>query len=295
MTGIRRRIHGEETWYRLVGWTKGQAPAERLASHILHSDGYESIDPSHPLGGRDGLKDMICTKNNIEWIGACYFPRGQQSFKEVKDKFLHDLKGIEKNGVDGLAFITNQELTLSQRIELTKLTDYEIDIFHLERVVNLLNNPDSYGVRLEFLDIEITIEEQLAYFAERDKKYDLITDKLEKLEKIISNSNSIKENYDADEESFEIRTIEMIAEIIQELFDKIWYDRHQVLKFKIENELETVNPEIWEGALKAAKKVEEKYGEENLGPYDDFEWGMLNGKLSALRWVLGDEWDMLDT
>ena len=38
-----------------------------------------------------------------------------------------------------------------------------------------------------------------------------------------------------------------------------------------------------------------RYGPEGLGPYDAFEWGMINGKLSALRWVLGDEWDMLDT
>jgi hypothetical protein len=53
--------------------------------------------------------------------------------------------------------------------------------------------------------------------------------------------------------------------------------------------------DIWEGALKAAAKVEMEYGVENFGPWDDFEWGMINGKLFALRWVLGDEWDMLDT
>jgi len=49
------------------------------------------------------------------------------------------------------------------------------------------------------------------------------------------------------------------------------------------------------GALKSAEKLIEKYGEENLGSYSKFDWGMLNGKLSALRWVMGDDWDMLDT
>lgn len=58
---------------------------------------------------------------------------------------------------------------------------------------------------------------------------------------------------------------------------------------------ETVQRDVWKGALRAARRVECRYGKKNLGPWDDFEWGMINGKLSALRWVLGDDWDMLDT
>ena len=56
-----------------------------------------------------------------------------------------------------------------------------------------------------------------------------------------------------------------------------------------------MDAEIWKGAIKAAKRVENKYGTKNLGPYSDFDWGMINGKLSAIRWILGEEWDMLDT
>ena len=67
------------------------------------------------------------------------------------------------------------------------------------------------------------------------------------------------------------------------------------LRYRVETGLEKVNEDIWKGALSSAQRVIEKYGEENLGPYSDFEWGMINGKLSALRWVLGCEWDMLDT
>ena len=27
---------------------------------------------------------MLCEFNNFKWIGAAYFPRGQQSFDEIK-------------------------------------------------------------------------------------------------------------------------------------------------------------------------------------------------------------------
>ena len=109
----------------------------------------------------------------------------------------------------------------------------------------------------------------------------------------------------------EPRRLGEISSAIGELLDKVWYNRHQVRREKIESgEIRLVDKEttkdrrgrertcqrdIWEGARKSARKVEKRYGLENLGPWDDFEWEMMNGKLSALRWVLGDEWDMLDT
>lgn len=82
---------------------------------------------------------------------------------------------------------------------------------------------------------------------------------------------------------------------LEYLFDKVWYKRHHNMLYRIEQDGEQIEPEILAGALAAAERVRAKYGESELGPWDDFEWGMLNGKLSALRWVLGDEWDFLDT
>jgi hypothetical protein len=65
--------------------------------------------------------------------------------------------------------------------------------------------------------------------------------------------------------------------------------------YRIETGEVEEKPEIVKMAKAAARRVERQYGKKNLGPWDDFEWGMLNGKMSALRWVLGDEWDFLDT
>ncbi|WP_143018674.1 hypothetical protein [Geodermatophilus sp. DSM 45219] len=58
---------------------------------------------------------------------------------------------------------------------------------------------------------------------------------------------------------------------------------------------EPLAPDIAAGAEAARRRIEERYGAESVGPWDDWHWGFVNGKLSALCWVLGNEWDFLDT
>jgi hypothetical protein len=166
-----RRFDGDETWNRLREWTKGQKPAERLASTLLQTEGY-SVDPSHPLGGKDGGKDLICFKDNLKLVGAVYFPRGQQRLQAIKKKFSCDLKGVEKNRANGLVFITNQELKLNERKILINLdTSIVIELYHLERLALLLNTPKNYGTRLEYLSIKIIEEEYLALQSYRDEEH----------------------------------------------------------------------------------------------------------------------------
>lgn len=83
----------------------------------------------------------------------------------------------------------------------------------------------------------------------------------------------------------------------QEFMDVIWYDRKLVLIKRLQEGTATIDPEIEKGMHAAMRAAEKKYGKRKIRNYykDDFGWGMLNGKLSALRWVLGDDWDMLDT
>lgn len=147
-------IRVDETWHRLLAWTTGSEKSERLASQILHAEGYIEIDPSHPLGGKDGGKDAICSRDGKRWIMAAYFPRGQQGFDVIREKFLADLRGVAINSADGIAFVTNQELRLAERKTLTESgAPALIDIFHLERLAQVLDRPAMSGTRSQFLSI----------------------------------------------------------------------------------------------------------------------------------------------
>jgi hypothetical protein len=145
----------DETWHRLLEWTNGQPPSERLAAQIMLHEGYTNFDPSHPLGGRDGTKDATCQKDGQRWVMAVYFPRGQKSFNDIEEKFLNDLKGVQSNKVDAIAFVTNQELRLAEREVLRQAAGaVPVELFHLEKITAILDKPEMYGVRKQFLGID---------------------------------------------------------------------------------------------------------------------------------------------
>jgi len=111
----------------------------------------------------------------------------------------------------------------------------------------------------------------------------------------------------------EPRPVSEVMEWVDRLNTQIWHNRHKSREYwidqgrikivsraewestPIKNTGDMIIDEIWRGAVKAAKKAEKKLGTDNIGPYSDFEWGMISGKLSALRWTMGDDWDNLDT
>lgn len=156
----------ESTETALREWRYGQTQAERLCAALLHLESYEDVDPQHPLGGPDGLKDVSCRRDGKLWVAAAFFPPTTQDFHEIEAKFDHDLGGVARNHAAGFAFILNQPLTVSQRDALLKrAAGIAVEIYHLERIRGLLDAPKGCGVRLEYLRIPMTEEEQWAFWS----------------------------------------------------------------------------------------------------------------------------------
>ena len=94
------------------------------------------------------------------------------------------------------------------------------------------------------------------------------------------------------------RNDKAILKAYNEFWDKVWWNRHQVWIEKIRSGKQalTGNQEpVLKRAIQAAKRIERKYGRKNLG-WNEFEWGLLSGRMSALAWVMGAAWnESLDT
>lgn len=91
-------------------------------------------------------------------------------------------------------------------------------------------------------------------------------------------------------------TLRRVSDILAaeaEVSDRLWYGR----KPHDEEIPEDWDEDIVRGMLAAKRRMEEQYGYDELmkDVENDWAWGFLSGKVSALRWVLGLDWDMLDS
>lgn len=163
------RMHYDWVTAELVlsNWRAGSTQAERLCSSILHIDGFENIEPQAPLGGADDRKDLLCSKAGREFVAAVYFPNSQKKFPTISRKFLKDLEGPIRHNRVGIVFLTNQLLTVKEHDKLVSSAlerDKECIIYNVERIKSILDAPNGYGIRLEYLKIPMTPEEQFTFF-----------------------------------------------------------------------------------------------------------------------------------
>jgi hypothetical protein len=106
------------------------------------------------------------------------------------------------------------------------------------------------------------------------------------LEHVVGGRRSLLYEYGVLKEKHKVRSLQQIRKAESEFHDKIWFGRSQPDRIQDPKTRKRMERVMWE--------LEKKYGKDKLY-VDDFGWGMSSGKLSALRWVLGDEWDMLDS
>ena len=91
-----------------------------------------------------------------------------------------------------------------------------------------------------------------------------------------------------------LRRVSDILDAEASLTDALWYGRKPD-----QGQLAPTDwPEdIVAGMRASMRRMEQQYGKEELAKHTESEWtwGYLSGKVSAIRWVLGYEWDTLDS
>ncbi|HET9658416.1 MAG TPA: hypothetical protein VFP72_23895 [Kineosporiaceae bacterium] len=108
-------------------------------------------------------------------------------------------------------------------------------------------------------------------------------------EHFAKNPDNLADAWDPAEEP---RRLDEILQAEQELADRVHGGRLLAFRRESRTGQDGPTPEMYRVALGEAERV--RAHRPDLRPCEtEFEWGMWNGKLSALRWILGEEWDSL--
>lgn len=166
-----------DTDYRLKHYLDtNQKSQEQLASSILRLDSsFSNVIARSPSGGRDGGRD-IDAKHSV--YGTCH---GAVSFvigcedrstqkKRIIAKFKSDLqKAASLNDNPNLfVFFTNINFSHAEKnklLLLCKSEDMICDLYDRERIRGILDSPQGFFLRFQYLDIPLSADDQASFLS----------------------------------------------------------------------------------------------------------------------------------
>jgi hypothetical protein len=93
-----------------------------------------------------------------------------------------------------------------------------------------------------------------------------------------------------------MRKKDEVLEKSEELFDKVWYYRKLVMFSLIRaGKEEMFSESVSDKMTENMRRVEKLYGLKEDWQLTDNEWGYLQGQFAVINWMLGEDWDMIDT
>jgi hypothetical protein len=163
---------------RLRHRPQGSKEQERMCADLLSLDKrFSNVHPRNPKGGPDQGRDIEAVfEGRGLAFGAVGFIDGaldtQQHRRQAGNKFQEDLNSALKHApdLDVFVFFTNVALTAKDHDSLRDgaraiKRPLHIEIFARERIRMLLNSPKGFGLRFQYLDIEMSRAEQASFFS----------------------------------------------------------------------------------------------------------------------------------
>jgi len=89
-----------------------------------------------------------------------------------------------------------------------------------------------------------------------------------------------------------MREEQILSAAEEELGARLWYARS---RSTMDGDDQRSTPDIQQKRAETRLQIEAKYGVESLWPLDEYQWGYLEGRLSAVRWALGQDWGKIET
>jgi len=232
---------------------------EEFCFDLLHASGFANVDWRKGTGLKtspaDKGRDIVCDHPRSEPDGSRYF---EKWFVDCK----HFKKGVPPKELQNLLAWAEAERP-------------EVALF---MVSNFLSNPAK-----DYLE---------TYRRNNNPPFRIRCWEKPQLVRMLSRKIVLQRKHNLTD--VPIRSVRQILAAENEFFTRVWYGRSLPPK---DPRWRGTPKDIIKGAMRAQRDAERRFGKKSLmdNMKTDWDWGFVSGKLSAIRWVLGDEWDMLDT